>query len=84
MATTLVREGSFTRQQWQVDHSLTFQQRQFARPPQAVTAFFSTKGVLPVTMPWIRRVTTEQFLERGLQAVGFDVARQQRMRALAP
>jgi DDE superfamily endonuclease len=32
-------------------------------------------------MPWIRRVTAEQFLERGLEAVGFSVARQQRTRA---
>jgi hypothetical protein len=32
-------------------------------------------------MPWIRRVTAEQFLERGLEAVGFDVGRQQRTRA---
>jgi DDE superfamily endonuclease len=32
-------------------------------------------------MPWIRRVTAEQFLERGLEAVGYDVGRQQRTRA---
>ena len=31
-------------------------------------------------MLWIHHVTTEQFLERGLVTIGFDVARQRRTR----